>query len=257
MRQQLLFQSPSLQLRAEAPQSVDMYRLFTTRLWQDQWGDVRARAAVVIGHFHDSDSNNILERLMQDDTWFVRLHACRATAGKFFLPLAPAVADCITDSHWLVREAAVRGLREMGESGVEHILRIFLSTEDRYAAEQICEEIQRTGILAELLVDVASEERREMVTLLTRRMVSLGKTTMLLAYVLSPVPSDLKLLLIQELTFCHSPECLETLQRCAETDPDSAVRSAAFTAFQTGLSQATAAVGGNGSCRRHSTIWWS
>ena len=225
--------------------SPDMCRLFTTRLCRDQWGDVRARAAVVIGHFHDSDSNNILERLLQDDTWFVRLHACRATAGKFFLPLAPAIAERITDSHWLVREAAVRGLREMGEFGVEHILRIFLSTEDRYAAEQICEEIQRTGIFSELLADISSEERRRMVALVTRRMVSLGKTTMLLAYVLSPVASDLKLLLIEELSSCYSPECLETLQRCSQADPDPAVRSAASTAFQTGLSQATAAMGGN------------
>lgn len=227
--------------------SPDMYRLFTEKLWQDEWGDVRARASMVVGHFHDTATNNILQKLLQDESWFVRLHSCRAAAGKFFLPLAPAVAQRITDNHWLVREAAVRSLREMGEFGVEHIIRTFLSTQDRYAAEQICEEIQRSGILAELLADVGAEERRREAMLVARRMVSLGKITMLLAYLLSPVPSDLKLLLARELGACSLPDCLEALRRCSEEDPDPRVRAAALSAFQTALAQASAAasVGGN------------
>ncbi len=228
--------------------SPEMYRLFSERLWQDEWGDVRARAALLIAHFHDNESNNILQKLLQDEAWFVRLHACRAGAGKFFLPIAPAVAQRMTDPQWLVREASVRSLREMGEFGVEHIYRTFLTSEDRYAAEQIAEEIQRSGMLAELLANIETEEQRMEAMLTARRMVSIGKVTMLLAYLMSPVHSSLKLMLIRELAACYTPECLETLRRCSEEDPDPRVQSAALSAFQSGLAQATAAaasVGGN------------
>jgi len=227
--------------------SPDMYRLFSMRLCQDEWGDVRARAAVVIGHFHDAPSNDILQKLLQDESWFVRLHTCRAAGGKFFLPLAPGVAQRITDSHWLVREAAVRSLQEMGEFGIEHIIRTFLSTEDRYAAEQIAEEIQRSGLLAEVLADVTTEGRRREALLVARRLVTLNKITMLLAYLLSPVVPELKMLLARELAACSAPECVEALRRCSQEDPDARVRAAAVHAYQAALAQAsaTASVGGS------------
>lgn len=222
--------------------SPEMYRLFTEKLANDTWGDVRARAALVIGHFHDTAANDILQRLLSDPEWFVRLHACRAAAGKFFLAIAPAIAERVSDSNWLVREAAVESLHEMGAFGIDQLYQIFVSTEDRYVAEQICEEIQRSGLLAELFANIDDGADRRVARLVARRMAALGKVTMLLAYLTSPVSPELKLMLIGELGACTLPDSLETLQLVAEQDPDSRVRGAAANAFQAALAQASAAV---------------
>ncbi|MBI4465293.1 MAG: HEAT repeat domain-containing protein [Acidobacteria bacterium] len=228
--------------------SPQIYRLFTERLFQDEWGDVRARAAVVIAHFHDGTSNRILEKLLQDEAWFVRLHACRAVASKFFLPIAPVVAQRISDSHWLVREAATRALCKMGEPGIEHITQVFLTNQDRYVTEQICEELQRSGILFNILGNVTDEKQRERVLGVVRRMASLNKVAVLRSYLLAPVPAELKLLLIQGLADGFSPECLEVLHHCAENDPEPQVRDAALAAYQNAEARAASdmpLVGGN------------
>jgi hypothetical protein len=64
---------------------------------------------------------------------------------------------------------------------------------------------------------------------------------MLLMLLRGPIRSDIKLLLLRELMGCRSPECLETFEICAETDPDPNVRTTALYAFQTALERATAA----------------
>ncbi|MBI4443302.1 MAG: hypothetical protein HY649_08010 [Acidobacteria bacterium] len=217
--------------------SPEIYRLFTERLCQDEWDDVRARAATIIAHFHDSASITILEKLLQDGIWFVRLHACRAVASKFFLPIAPAVARCLSDSHWLVREAATRTLCKMGEPGVEHILYVFLDSHDPYVAEQICEELQRSGILFNILGNVSNEQQRQRILDVVLRMTSMDKMSVLRSYLLAPVSPDLKLILIQGFAVCSSVACLEALHDCAERDPDPVVRAAALAAFRSGLAR--------------------
>lgn len=223
--------------------SPQMHQFFLERLSRDEFPDVRARATVVISHFHHNESNSALERLIQDEAWFVRMHACRAAGGKYFLPLAPAVARCITDKQWQVREAAVRCLRDMGEVGVEHITREFLTVTDRYAAEQICEEIQRSKILTDLLAGIEEPRQFQMATMVTRKMVSLGKIAMLMGYLMSPVGPAVKLMLITELSQYVTPELLEALRVCAEADPHPQVRTAALDLFQSGTGQIRAASG--------------
>jgi len=219
--------------------SPEIYRLFTETLWRDEWGDVRARASLVIAHFHDSLSASILQAAVEDPEWFVRLHATRAATGKLYQALAPVLARRLTDSHWLVREATVRSLRQMGDYGVEHIFRAFLTTQDRYAAEQIAEEVQRSGMLVELLANLNTEEDVRRARSVARRLVELDRTTMLQAYLSAPVPSELKLLLIHELSGAVNPACLQALRTCAEADPDPRVRTAATTAFSTATMLAT------------------
>ena len=218
----------------------EIYRLFTERLCQDEWGDVRARAAMVLAHFHDNPSTTILEKLLQDDVWFVRLHACRAVASKFFLPVAPAVARCLSDSHWLVREAATRTLCKMGEPGVEYIFYVFLTSEDQYVTGQICEELQRSGILFNILGNISDEKQRQRVLEVVLRMASMDRIAILRSYLLAPVASDLKLLLIRGLASSSSVEYLEALHLCAEKDPDPQVRKAALAAFQNRLERTVA-----------------
>lgn len=208
--------------------SPAIYKLFTERLYQDDWGDVRARAAMVIAHFHDPTSHKILEKLLQDEAWFVRLHTCRALANKFFLPVASALALRLNDSYWLVREAAVRSLMEMGDLGTNQIIESFLVSTDRYATEQISEELQRSGLLISLLDTVGEPEQHRQIVLVIRKMISIKKFAMLLAYLVSPVPSIRKLLLIREMADVVTRDCEQTLWTCAKADPDPAVRAAAM-----------------------------
>ena len=63
----------------------------------------------------------------------------------------------------------------------------------------------------------------------------------LLNYLKSPVHPELKMMLIRELSVCPAPECLETLRRCAEEDPDPRVRNIAGGAFQTAITSARTA----------------
>ena len=240
----------------------EIYRLFTEQFYRDEWADVRARAAVVIAHFHDDTSSEVLRKLLEDEVWFVRMHACRAVANKLYLPLAPFVVQCLTDSNWLVREAATRTLAQMGDLGMEYILEAFIQSQDRYAAEQICEELQRSGLLVTMLDSVPEqsagaaltdsalleghtlspeEARRLLVAAVVRKMVSTEKITMLLMLLRGPIRPVLKLLLLGELTGCFTPDCLGTFQFCAEADPDPKVREVALAAFQNGLALATAA----------------
>jgi len=242
--------------------SPEIYRLFTERFYLDEWPDVRARAAVVIAQFHDDTATAILRKLMEDEAWFVRMHATRAVADKMYLPLATEVVQRLTDSNWLVRESATKALAQMGHMGVDFILEAFISSHDRYANEQICEELQRSGVLVTMLDSLPAagdraalsdsallggitlgpeEERRAIALQVVRKMVSAEKITMLLMLLRGPVRPDIKLLLLRALGNCYTPDCLETFQVCAETDPDLQVREVALGAFQAALEKATEA----------------
>jgi HEAT repeat protein len=242
--------------------SPEIYRLFTEQFYRDDWPDVRARAAVVIAQFHDDAATEILRKLMDDEAWFVRMHATRAAANKMYLPLAPDVVQRLTDSNWLVRESAAKALTQMGDMGVDFVLEAFISSQDRYANEQICEELQRGGLLVTMLDSLPpagvraalsdsallggitlspEEERRAIAVQVVRKMVSVGKITMLLMLLRGPIRPDVKLLVLRALGTCCTPECLETFQICAETDSDPQVREVALASFQAALELATEA----------------
>jgi HEAT repeat protein len=239
--------------------SPEIYRLFTEKFHLDESPDVRARAAVVISHFHDDTSVELLRKLLEDEAWFVRMHATRAAAHKLYLPLAAEVVQRLTDPNWLVREAASKALIQMGDLGADFVLEAFIHSQDPYTNEQICEELQRSGLLVTMLDNIPSlgasavlrdsalmdssvaDERYTLALLVVRKMVAVGKITMLLMLLRGPIRSDIKLLLLRELMGSYTPECLETFEICAETDPDPNVRTTALYAFQTALERATAA----------------
>lgn len=242
--------------------SPEIYRLFTERFYLDEWPDVRARAAVVISQFHDDAAIEILRKLLEDEAWFVRMHATRAAADKMYLPLAADLVQRLTDSNWLVRESAAKALTQMGDMGVDFVLEAFINSQDRYANEQICEELQRGGLLVAMLDSLPAagtraalsdsallgggtlspeEERRAIAVQVVRKMVSVGKITMLLMLLRGPIRPDVKLLVLRALGNCYTPDCLETFQICAETDPEPQVREAALASFQGALELATEA----------------
>ncbi|HEX5481248.1 MAG TPA: HEAT repeat domain-containing protein [Terriglobia bacterium] len=126
-------------------------RLALTQLANDENPDVRAGAADLLPYFTDERAAPALARLCSDPEWFVRLHAVRGlgeNGEKYFLE---AICARLSDPHWRVREAAARALARGGEAGVRWLIETFLTTGDAYAREQITEEFQTSGIMAEIV----------------------------------------------------------------------------------------------------------
>jgi HEAT repeat protein len=221
---------------APAEFAPEIARLFTERLWRDESADVRARAALVVGQMRNTASPEILKTLLVDPFWFVRLHACRAACDRFYLPISSVLAQRITDEHWLVREAAVNSLRRM--EGFEQILNLFLATRDRYAAEQIADEVQRSGILTDVLARAADRQSLQWTAAVARRMIGLGKPSLILGHLAEPWPTQVKVLLIRELAFSTSPAVPVALGRCALEDPDPLLRAEAARALDAGRHRA-------------------
>ncbi|MGD0697528.1 MAG: HEAT repeat domain-containing protein [Terriglobia bacterium] len=137
-----------LDLKTFPPQ---LTKIFLERLCRDDSLDVRARASGVIAHMADPRATSALLDLLDDAEWPVRLHAVRALAKPRYASEAAVIARRLTDSRWRVREAAARSLVALGSEGLHFLFRQFLVSGDKYSQEQIAEEIQRAGLLPQLL----------------------------------------------------------------------------------------------------------
>ncbi len=88
--------------------------------------------------------------LLNDPVWFVRLQAAK-TLGKMrcenFIDMLKKLS---LDERWQVRDAAAFALSEIGEPAVDAFLEL-METPDRYAKESVCEEIQRSGFVLDLI----------------------------------------------------------------------------------------------------------
>jgi HEAT repeat protein len=153
------------------------------RLVFDKNPEVRARVAEVAGYVGDFRSLPLLQLLVDDPEWFVRLHAIRALARHRPASLN-AISRRLTDSNWHVREAAAQALYAYGQTGVGRLLEHFSSTEDRYSQEQIAEQMSKAGVLPALL-ETFDARGRESERGFVEGMVRTGKGEMLLAAITS------------------------------------------------------------------------
>lgn len=160
------------------PESIS--RWFLDQAKQDSSVDVRARSARVVRHFHDQAAVAALRALIQDENEFVRLHAVRSCADPYYSALIPDVVCKLADTKWRVREAAVKTLAAFGREGRTQLAAYFLDTTDLYASEQIVDEMQRGGIISELLPVLGSDgPDSSLMMQVCSRMVSMGKTSLL------------------------------------------------------------------------------
>jgi HEAT repeat protein len=158
----------------------DMYRLFLDKLVEDSCVDVRARSAAVVRHFHDAASTAALSKVMRDDNEFVRLHAVRSCADGFYMELIPQIAERMMDEKWRVREASVQTLTKLGTRGMRAVADGFLKTTDRYASEQVAEELQRSGAIIDIVEGLdAGHEPSRVALAVCRKMMALGKSSFL------------------------------------------------------------------------------
>lgn len=157
-----------------------LYQWFLEQAAQDEFIDVRARSARVIRHFHDAAAIRVLRVLLADKNEFVRLHTVRACADTYYSELIGDIGRRITDVRWLVREAAVKTLATFGKAGRQQLESLFLATSDKYASEQIIEEMQRAGIILEMLPALGSQNGDyARAAGVCTKMVRMGKTSLL------------------------------------------------------------------------------
>ncbi len=187
----------------------------------DPAADVRARSAAVIGWFRDQPAAAQLRRLLQDDDEFVRLHAVRACADPYYAALLEDILRLVTDRRWRVREAAVKTLAALPVVGRQALQKLFLDTSDRYASEQIADELQRSGLVLEIVPLLASASENLQAKELCTKMVRLGMDALLIEGLVEPSPAEVRTRLFEVLTRSGSPQLFTVVERIAgsETDP--------------------------------------
>lgn len=200
--------------------SRDFYEVFLAELANDKFADVRARCAEVVRHFRDRRAADALRTLLRDENEFVRLHAARACGDRVYAPLSSELARLLADSKWRVREAAAQSLRASGRDGIGELYRRFVTTDDRYAAEQITEEIQRSGAIEDLAASlVSSNVTLPLSEAVCRKMILMGKSSLLLnAMASAAVPGEARAFIMNAMQLAPPPEFFALLQQIAATD---------------------------------------
>jgi HEAT repeat protein len=178
----------------------------------DEFEDVRARSAYVVKYFRDQTAIDMLRGLLQDKNEFVRLHALRACSERFYADLIPEVIARLTDERWRVREAAVQALHAMGPRGRQTLFHFFIECSDQFAAEQACDEFQREGIVPELLATMAAGgDDGLLAENVARKMVSMGKTSLLTSMLTSSDSFAVRVALMDTLAINPTSEFVSAL----------------------------------------------
>ncbi len=198
---------------------TEIYEAFLTKVVADEFEDVRARGAAVIRHFRDRRALQALRQLLEDENEFVRLHAVRACADRYYAEIVPDLVKRISDKKWRVREAATKALTVFGVSGVDELYKFFVGTADQYCSEQISEEVQRTGLTQDLVAALASPQDAQLAQAVCQKLTLLGKTSLLNTALLSTgVPVESRLLLMEALMASPTDDFVRHLSQIAALD---------------------------------------
>lgn len=236
-------------------------RWFLDKAPVDESIDVRARSARVIRHFHNAGAVAALRALLHDPDEFVRLHTVRACADSHYSELLSDIVQRMTDAKWRVREASIKTLAAFGLAGRQQLSQNFLNTSDRYTSEQIAEEMQRGGIVADLLPALGSSNgEAPLAANVYSRLVDMGKTSLLTDLLArearlsrwgagTPLgdPQRARARLLDILLAAPTPQLMATMQALADRKDDQlSGRAQALLQsgnIQTALSKAAAAGG--------------
>ena len=133
-----------------APEVTD---LLLTDLWRDTSAEVRGRTGEIIALLPNPRSTMVLHRLLLDPQWYVRLRTVQALARPRHSNalMLPGIRECLRDSHWRVREAAIHTLITLGAPGRQELYENFLRSADQSNREQIVEAMERSGLMASLV----------------------------------------------------------------------------------------------------------
>lgn len=215
--------------------SQEIRQVFLTKVVSDSFADVRARGAAVIAHFHEPAATDALRKLLADENEFVRLHTVRVCNDAFYSDLVPDIVRCLADNKWRVREAAAQTLSAFGHRGTNELYRYFIVAKDRYAAEQITDEIQRTGLIRDILEELAKGgEDAGLAQDVCRKMALMGKTTLLTQAVAANIAPEARILLMESMMEAPTQEFLNLLASLAKKDTGAVGSKAASLLRQAG-----------------------
>jgi len=138
-----------------------MVNLLVERLAVDPSAEIRSRAAEVIVFLGDERAVSVLQHLLLDRQWYVRMRAARALAQLHPTsePIHLALRQCLLDPHWRVRETAINTLIALGQEGKNQLFRHFLTSENEVTRHQIVEVIEGTGLMSALVEEYSSGAR--------------------------------------------------------------------------------------------------
>ncbi len=198
--------------------SPALCRLMLEVVTHDEFADVRARSAWVIRHFRDQAAKDALRRLMRDENEFVRLHAVRACGHRAYADLVQEVVARLTDTRWRVREAAVGTLARFGPAGLDELYRYFVTCPDAFACEQITEEIQRKGLVDDLVASLmAGVDEAALARGVVQKMAMMGKTSLLIDALAATSHAEARISLMESLASSPNDELIAVLAMIAES----------------------------------------
>jgi HEAT repeat protein len=197
----------------------ELYDVVLDRAVVDEFSDVRARSAAVVKHFRDARALKALRDLIADDNDFVRLHAVRASADRFYSQLVPDAVARLSDVKWRVREAAVRALLTFGSSGSNEVYKLFIHTSDPYVSEQISDEIQRGGLVQDLIAALkGGGDDAQLASAVCEKMARMGKRALLTLALATVQDAAARVRLMDSLAAAPSNEFLALLDAIAKGD---------------------------------------
>ncbi len=132
--------------------------LLLTGLASDVSAEIRARVAEVLVYLVDPRTPSVLESLLFDPLWFVRLRTLCALAHwrQPGAPLNLDIREFLRDPHWQVREAAIQALVSLGANEKHQLYEYYLSCQESAVQAQIAEVIQRSGLMSELVEEYSA-----------------------------------------------------------------------------------------------------
>jgi HEAT repeat protein len=115
---------------------------------KDMEPDVRAKGARGLGIIKEADGTlEPLTRLYEDEVWIVRYYSVKALGLIGDKSSVGLFKRAITDSNWQVRRAAAEALGAFGVPAIKELTDVMLRSNDRFAREQVAEELQRSGLI--------------------------------------------------------------------------------------------------------------
>lgn len=143
--------------------------------------EVRAKTAKALGRIPDpSILRNLLE-MKEEPIWYVRLQVCRSLGLLGDFKGIDFLMNRLIDENWQVRAAAAEALLKIGPPALSTIVGTLKEHKDRYAKEQIAEELQRSGMVEELVhsLSYADDPLLELKRSVLIALASLGVTNFL------------------------------------------------------------------------------
>ena len=174
----------------------------------------------MVSYFRDPGAMEALRLLMRDENEFVRLHTIRACADPYYADLIGDILQRITDRKWRVREASVRTLASFHRFGWQQLQTLLISTSDRYASEQIIDELQRSGMVLEVVSKLSSSYEWHPAIDVCSKMVRVGMVSFLSELLSGNQPPRLRTRLLEVLSKSEAPQFVWALQRIAQSETD-------------------------------------